>query len=49
MDKMTDLIVRPRLNDYYGVYLSQAKVDFAIPFPDFITFLRHHVANIENQ
>lgn len=34
MDKMTDLIVRPRLNDYYGVYLSQAKVDFAIPFVD---------------
>lgn len=34
MDKMTDLIVRPRLNDYYGVYLSQAEVDFAIPFVD---------------
>lgn len=27
-------IIRPRLNDYYGVFLSQAKVDFAIPFLD---------------
>lgn len=27
-------LVRPRLNDYYGVYLSQAEVDFAIPFLD---------------
>lgn len=27
-------IIRPRLNDYYEVFLSQAKVDFAIPFLD---------------
>lgn len=27
-------IIRPRLNDYYGIFLSQAKVDFAIPFLD---------------
>ena len=27
-------IVRPRLNDYHGIFLSQAKVDFAIPFLD---------------
>jgi len=27
-------LVRPRLNDYYGIFLSQAKVDFAIPFLD---------------
>ena len=26
--------VRPRLNDYHGIFLSQAKVDFAIPFLD---------------
>lgn len=26
--------VRPRLNDYYEIYLSQAEVDFAIPFLD---------------
>ena len=31
---MVDLnyLVRPRLNDYHGIFLSQAKVDFAIPF-----------------
>ena len=31
---MEDLnyIVRPRLNDYYGIFLRQAEVDFAIPF-----------------
>lgn len=27
-------LVRPRLNDYYEIYLSQAEVDFAIPFLD---------------
>ena len=27
-------IVRPRLTDYYGVLLSQAEADFAIPFLD---------------
>ncbi len=27
-------IVRPRLTDYYGVLLSQAQADFAIPFLD---------------
>lgn len=27
-------IIRPRLNDYYGIFLSQAKVDFAVPFLD---------------
>ena len=33
---MNDLVylVRPRLNDYYGISLRQAKVDFAIPFLD---------------
>lgn len=29
-----DFIVRPRLNDYHGIFLSQDKVDFAIPFLD---------------
>lgn len=29
-----DYFVRPRLNDYHGIFLSQAKVDFAIPFLD---------------
>ena len=29
-----EYLVRPRLNDYYGILLSQAKVDFAIPFLD---------------
>lgn len=29
-----EYLVRPRLNDYYGIYLSQDKVDFAIPFLD---------------
>lgn len=29
-----DYIIRPRLNDYYGIYLSQSMVDFAIPFLD---------------
>lgn len=27
-------LIRPRLNDYHGILLSQAKVDFAIPFLD---------------
>lgn len=27
-------IVRPRLNDFYGIPLLQDKVDFAIPFLD---------------
>lgn len=27
-------VVRPRLNDYYGILLLQDKVDFAIPFLD---------------
>src|ERR1700756_5065747 len=27
-------IIRPRLTDYYGVPLSQAHADFAIPFLD---------------
>src|ERR1700704_5776104 len=27
-------IVRPRLTDYYGVLISQAEADFAIPFLD---------------
>lgn len=27
-------LVRPRLNDYHGIFLSQAEVDFAIPFLD---------------
>ena len=33
---MDDLnyLVRPRLNDYHGIFLNQAKVDFAIPFLD---------------
>ena len=30
----SDYIVRPRLNDYYGIYLCQSEVDFAIPFLD---------------
>lgn len=29
-----EYLVRPRLNDYHGILLSQAKVDFAIPFLD---------------
>ena len=29
-----EYLVRPRLNDYYGIFLSQDKVDFAIPFLD---------------
>ena len=31
---MNDLnyLVRPRLNDYHGIFLNQTKVDFAIPF-----------------
>lgn len=29
-----DLIVKPRLNDFYGIYLCQSEVDFAIPFLD---------------
>lgn len=29
-----EYFVRPRLNDYHGILLSQAKVDFAIPFLD---------------
>ena len=29
-----DYLVRPRLNDYHGIFLSQGKVDFAIPFLD---------------
>ena len=33
MDNL-EYLVRPRLNDYYGIFLSQAKVDFAIPFLD---------------
>ena len=28
------MIIRPRLNDYYGIPLLQAEVDFAIPFMD---------------
>ena len=33
---MDDLnyLVRPRLNDYHGIFLNQAKVDFAIPCLD---------------
>jgi hypothetical protein len=27
-------IVRPRLTDYYGVHITQAQADFAIPFLD---------------
>lgn len=27
-------LIRPRLNDYHEIFLSQAKVDFAIPFLD---------------
>ena len=30
----SDYIVRPRLNDYHGIYLCQSEVDFAIPFLD---------------
>jgi hypothetical protein len=30
----SNYIVRPRLNDYYGIFLNQAKVDFAIPYLD---------------
>lgn len=33
MDNL-NYIVRPRLNDYYELFLSQAEVDFAIPFLD---------------
>ena len=29
-----DAIVRPRLNDYHGIFLLQDKVDYAIPFID---------------
>ena len=29
-----DTIIRPRLNDYYGILMLQDKVDFAIPFVD---------------
>lgn len=29
-----DAIVRPRLNDYHGIFLLQDKVDYAIPFLD---------------
>ena len=28
----SNYLVRPRLNDYYGIFLNQAKVDFAIPY-----------------
>lgn len=31
---MTDLIVRPRINDFYGKTFTQEEVDFAIPFLD---------------
>ena len=34
IDIERDYLVRPRLNDYHGIYLSQAAVDFAIPFLD---------------
>ena len=27
-------LVRPRLTDYYGISVSQAELDFAIPFFD---------------
>ena len=30
----TEIIVRPRLNDYHGILMLQDKVDFAIPFLD---------------
>ena len=30
----SEYFIRPRINDYYGIFLSQAKVDFAIPFLD---------------
>ncbi|WP_439460636.1 hypothetical protein [Pedobacter sp. GSP4] len=29
---MTDLIIRPRINDFYGKSFTQQEVDFAIPF-----------------
>lgn len=32
--EVCDYIVRPRLNDYYGIYLRQSEVDFAIPYLD---------------
>lgn len=32
--QIMDYLVRPRLNDYYEVYLDQDSVDFAIPFLD---------------
>lgn len=31
---VSDYIVRPRLNDYHGINLCQAEIDFAIPFLD---------------
>lgn len=34
MEQDNDIIVRPRLNDYYGLFLCQVEVDFAIPFLD---------------
>lgn len=32
MIENNDLLVRPRLSDFYGIYMCQSKVDFAIPF-----------------
>lgn len=32
--KENELLIRPRLNDYHGIYLCQSEVDFAIPFLD---------------
>ena len=31
---MDDLIIRPRLNDYYKILLNQDRIDFFIPFLD---------------
>lgn len=32
--EVNSYLVRPRLNDYHGIFLSQSQVDFAIPFLD---------------
>lgn len=32
--EINNYLVRPRLNDYHGIFLNQSKVDFAIPFLD---------------
>ena len=36
-------------NDFYVVVCRKYEGDKTITYPDFITFLRHHIAQIENQ